>query len=356
MVDRDQFVSLLDASSFKQFLLRTIQTNFCSEIEFRIVSLNDDELSSADIRQGKKQVKFKLGLVTDRLSLPSLDGPLIQFHKLIGQTRFKEPDPSNSADASIEQLMDLNFFSKEICRWQNPSSSNFYQQSNYSSTRSALELCLEQYTSVETNFDLDLKVQTCRHLTNLIRVCCFTQNGHLLLRSESMGLGREDLVRLASFISRLELINAHLRFANIDEDQSVHQALRFCSLKSGLKQKNLLLLVRLSLLSPAMIDQIGVFTRESFYPGLFTNEELIRIAVSLSPGLPTTRRVNKTNSVLKTFFSRVKKRLHLVILDDESRPLHETLSDSCFIDIYKTWSQQDIEDIVRRWIDKHSVS
>ena len=37
---------------------------------------------------------------------------------------------------------------------------------------------------------------------------------------------------------------------------------------------------------------------------------------ALSPGLPSTRRVTETNSVLKTFYRRIKKRLHLVILEN----------------------------------------
>jgi hypothetical protein len=102
----------------------------------------------------------------------------------------------------------------------------------------------------------------------------------------------------------------------MDENESVKQCLRSSCLLAGLKQKNVVVLVRESFLSDEMIKQLYLFTQEGTYPGLYSNEELLRIAAALSPGLPSTRQVTKTNSVLKTFYARIKKRLHLVKLEN----------------------------------------
>jgi hypothetical protein len=124
-----------------------------------------------------------------------------------------------------------------------------------------------------------------------------------------------------------------------------------------------------------MIEQLYVFTREGTFNGLYSNDELIRIAAALSPGLPITRRVIKTNSVLKTFYARIKKRLHLVILENNQRndrnlfflnksallfffvePRHKGLLSSCYVDEYGNWTHEELMSIAKYWMTNKIVS
>ncbi len=79
------FLLRLDRVLFQEFLYKTIIANFCTELEFHVVPTNDGELNSDTPMPpgtvGKKQVKFKLGLVSDRASMASLDGPILHFEK-----------------------------------------------------------------------------------------------------------------------------------------------------------------------------------------------------------------------------------------------------------------------------------
>jgi hypothetical protein len=168
--------------------------------------------------------------------------------------------------------------------------------------------------------DLSFIPRTCRHITNLVRVLSLSENGHALLRTNHIGLGRQDLVELSAYITGQEFFDAHSYIPMIDENESVKQCLRSTCLLAGLKQKSVVVvLVREDFLSDQMIKQLYIFTCEGIYPGLYSNQELIRIAAALSPDLPTSRRVTKTSSVLKTFYARIRKRLHLVILENNQR-------------------------------------
>ena len=271
---------------------------------------------------GKKQVKFKLGLVSDRLRMSSLEGPILSFAKLIGLPKVKDPSKISNPNELIDQLIELTYFSKEILPIHGTMTSNeeivsnHYQQSNEKLIVEAFQSCQKKYQQINSSFHYVYLPQTCRHLTNLIRMFSFPSNGHLLLRTNCKGFGREELVQFLCYLCRLQYFNGHSSNATMDEDQSIRQSLRSSSLLAGLKQKNCVLLIRECLLSNLMIEQLTIFTREGTFPGLFSNQELIRIAAALSPGLPTNRRVNKSNAVLKTFYARIKKRLHLVILEN----------------------------------------
>ena len=329
-------VVCLDRLLFREFLFKTIVTNFCTELEFHVVSNNDGEYptENADLppatSTGRKQVKFKLGLVSDRAALASLEGPIVSFGKLIGLPKIKHPSKLSNVDEIIEKLTEWTYFSKQILPMHGDYLgdrslfTNQYQESNDEQISVALRSCqcrMGQFAPM----DLEFLPRTCRHVTNLIRIFSYSQNGHGLLRTNGIGLGREDLVQFAAFISRQLFFDAHSAVPMLDENQSVRQCLRSTCLLTGLKQKNAVVLVREHLLSDQMIEQLNVFTREGTYAGLFSNEELIRIAVAMSPGLPITRRVTKTNSVLKTFYARIRKRLHLIILENHPRKFNEDL-------------------------------
>lgn len=272
----------------------------------------------------KKQVKFKLGLVSDRAALASLEGPIVPFGKLIGLPKIKDPSRITNSDEIIEKLCQLTYFSKQILIMhgdyigERDSFTNQYQESDYKQISTALHSCQSKMSKL-LNMDLLFIPRTCRHITNLVRVFCLPNNGHALLRTNHIGLGRQDLVQLSAYITRQQFFDAHSNAPLIDENESVRQCLRSTCLLAGLKQKNAVVLVREHLLSDQMINQLYIFTCEGTYPGLYSNEELIRIAAALSPSLPTTRRVIKTNAVLKTFYARVRKRLHLVILENSQR-------------------------------------
>ena len=270
---------------------------------------------------GKKQVKFKLGLVSDRASIGAFEGPIVHFGKLIGLPKLRDPSKLTNQDAIIDKLTSMNYFSKEILRihgeiiGERSFYTNQYQQSNHQLIQSALESCQKKFEKT-IDFQLEFVPRTCRHILNLIRIFSLPQNGHALLRTRRHGQGRQNFVQLASMICRQQFFNAHQYIPLKNEDESVRQCLRSTCLLAGLKQKNVVVLLRENLLSDRFIEQLHIFTREATFPGLYSNDELIRIAAALSPGLPSNRRVMKTNSVLKTFYARIRKRLHLVILDN----------------------------------------
>jgi hypothetical protein len=279
------------------------------------------------ITVGKKQVKFKLGLVSDRAAMASLEGPIVPFGKLIGLPKIKDPSKVTNSDEIIEKLSKSTYFSKQILPMHGDyigdrsSFTNQYQESNDIQISTALHSCQSRMGKL-SYMDLSFIPRTCRHITNLVRIFCLSQNGHALLRTNHIGLGRQDLVQLSAYIARQQFIDAHSYVPMIDENESVKQCLRSTCLLAGLKQKNIVLLVREYFLSDQMIKQLYIFTREGTFSGLYSNEELIRIAAALSPGLPATRRVTKTNSVLKTFYARIRKRLHLVILENNQRKIY----------------------------------
>lgn len=253
--------------------------------------------------------------------MASLEGPIVPFGKLIGFPKIKDPSKVTNSDEIIEKLSQSTYFSKQILPMhgdyigERDSYTNQYQESNDIQMSTALQSCQSRMGKL-AHMDLSFIPHTCRHITNLIRVFCLPYTGHALLRTNHIGLGRQDLVQLSAYIARQQFFDAHSYVPMIDENESVKQSLRSCCLLTGLKQKNAVLLIRDNLLSDQMIKQLYIFTREGTYPGLYSNEELIRIAAALSPSLPTTRRVTKTNSVLKTFYARIRKRLHLVILEN----------------------------------------
>jgi hypothetical protein len=337
----------LDRVLFQDFLYKTIIANFCTELEFHVVSTNDEE-NSDDAQAssivssigGKKQVKFKLGLVSDRAAMAALDGPIVLFGKLIGLPKIKDPSKITNPDEIIEKLSQWTYFSKQILPMHGDyigdreSFTNRYQESNINQMSTALRSCQLRMSKL-AHMDLSFIPRTCRHITNLVRILSFSQNGHALLRTNHIGLGRQDFVQLSAYITRQQFFDAHSYAPMMDENESVKQCLRSTCLLAGLRQKNAVVLVREYLLSNQMIEKLYLFTREGTFPNLFSNEELIRIAAALSPGLPTTRRVTKTNSVLKTFYARIRKRLHLVILENNQRK-NSSFSSECIRFVFRT--------------------
>ncbi|CAF4961095.1 unnamed protein product, partial [Rotaria sp. Silwood1] len=364
----DRLTNTKDRVLFQDFLYKTIVTNFCTELEFHIVSTNEGETNissqidhstvpsvAAPTTGGKKQVKFKLGLVSDRAALASLDGPIVSFGKLIGLPKIKDPSKVTNSDVIIEKLSQLTYFSKQILPMHGDyigdreSFTNQYQESDDTQISQALRSCQSRMGKL-AHMDLSFISSTCRHITNLVRIFCLPQNGHALLRTNHIGLGRQDLVQLSAYIARQQFFDAHSSIPLMDENESVKQCLRSNCLLAGLKQKNVVVLIRENYLSDQMIKQLYIFTCEGTYPGLYSNEELIRIAAALSPSLPTTRRVMKTNAVLKTFYARIRKRLHLVILENSQQPRHVGLLSSCYVDEYKNWTVDEIMSIAQYWM------
>jgi len=253
--------------------------------------------------------------------MASLEGPIVSIGKLIGLPKIKDPSKITNSDDIIEKLSQLTYFSKQVLPMHGDYLgdrhlyTNQYQESNDHQINPALRSCQSRMGKL-AHMDLSFIPRTCRHIINLVRIFCLSHNAHALLRTKHIGLGRQDLVQLAAYIVRQQFFDAHSHVPSMDENESVKQCLRSGCLLAGLKQKNLVILVRENFISNQMIKQLYIFTREGTYPGLYSNEELIRIAAALSPGLPATRRVTKTNSVLKTFYARIRKRLHLVILEN----------------------------------------
>ncbi|CAF3428145.1 unnamed protein product [Rotaria socialis] len=362
----DRLKNQKDRFLFQDFLYKTIIANFCTELEFHVVSINEGETNnssqnnnpaivSSTITMGKKQVKFKLGLVSDRAALASLEGPIVPFGKLIGLPKIKDPSKVTNSEEIIEKLSQSTYFSKQILIMHGDyigdrnSFTNQYQESDNIQISTALRSC-QSRMSKSARMDLSFIPRTCRHVTNLVRVFCLPNNGHALLRTNHIGLGRQDLVQLSAYITRQQFFDAHSSAPSIDENESVKQCLRSSCLLAGLKQKNVVVLVRENLLSDEMIKQLYIFTCEGTYPNLYSNEELIRIAAALSPNLPTTRRVTKTNAVLKTFYARIRKRFHLVILENSQQPRHEGLLSSCYVDEYGNWTIDEIISISKYWM------
>jgi hypothetical protein len=310
--------------------------NFCTELEFHIVSNNNFEtnyysqnnpISSVEVAPStttKKQVKFKLGPTSDRTSMSPLEGPIISIEKLTGIPKSKDPSRILNSDEIIKKLSESTYFSKHVlpihCDYTGDKDSytSQYQESNDIQMSTALGSCLLKMGKL-THMDLSFIPRTCRHITNLVRVLSLPQNGHALLRTNHIGLGRQDLVQLSAYITGQQFFDAHSYIPMIDENESIKQCLRSSCLLAGLKQKSVVVLVRENFLSDQMINQLYIFTCEGIYPGLYSNEELIRIAAALSPGLSSSRRVTKTSSVLRTFYARIRKRLHLVILENNQR-------------------------------------
>lgn len=311
--------------------------------------------------------------------MASLEGPILPFGKLIGLPKIRDPSKITNSDEIIQKLTQFTYFSKQILPMhgdfinERDSYTNQYQESNHTQISTALRSCQSRMGKL-SHIDLSFIPRTCRHITNLVRIFCLSQNGHALLRTKHIGLGRQELVQLSAYITRQQFIDAHSYIPMMDENESVKQCLRSSCLLAGLKQKNLVVLIREYFLSDQMIKQLYLFTREGTYPGLYTNEELIRIAAALSPGLPTTRRVTKTNSVLKTFYARIKKRLHLVILDNSQRNnlyhfffkyfklififieiRHTGLLSSCYVDEYGNWTKDEIMAIAKYWMTNKMV-
>ncbi|CAF1088574.1 unnamed protein product [Rotaria sordida] len=364
----DRLTNTKDRILFQDFLYKTIVANFCTELEFNIVSTNERETNidaqndhptlpsaASPVTPGKKQVKFKLGLVSDRAALASLEGPIVPFGKLVGLPKIKDPSKVTNSDVIIEKLSQLTYFSKQILPMHGDyigdrdSYTNQYQECDDIQISTALRSCQSRMNKL-VHMDLSFIPRTCRHITNLVRVFCLSQNGHALLRTNHIGLGRQDLVQLSAYISRQQFFDAHSSIPLIDENESVKQSLRSTCLLAGLKQKNAVLLIREKFLSDQMMKQLYIFTCEGTYPDLYSNEELIRIAAALSPSLPTTRRVLKTNAVLKTFYARIKKRLHLVILENSQQPRHVGLLSSCYVDQYQNWTIDEIMSIAQYWM------
>ncbi len=322
----------LDRVLFQDFLYKTIVANFCTELEFHIVPNNNfptnnnstvlsEVVPSTTV---KKQVKFKLSPSSDRAMMAPLEGPLVSVGKLFGIPKLKDPSRISNSNEIIQKLSQSTYFSKYIlpmhCDYISDKESYTaqYQESNDIQMSTALRSCQSQMGTL-AHIDLSFLPRTCRHITNLVRVLSLPQDGHALLRTNHIGLGRQDLVELSAYITGQEFFDAHSYIPMIDENESVKQCLRSTCLLAGLKQKSVVVLIRENFLSDQMIKQLYMLTCEGIYPGLYSNEELIRIAAALSPGLPTSRRVTKTNSVLRTFYARIRKRLHLVILENNQR-------------------------------------
>ncbi|UJR28892.1 hypothetical protein I4U23_010112 [Adineta vaga] len=173
-----------------------------------------------------------------------------------------------------------------------------YQESNDTQMSTALRSCQSQMGKL-THMDLTILPCTMRHITNLVRVFSLLQHGHALLRANQNGLGRPNLVRFAAFIAQQSFYDAHSYTPMMNENESVKQCFRTNYLLAGLKQKNIVIVIRENLLSKQMIEELYLFICEGHYPGLYLNEELIRLTAALSPGLPNNRRTTKTNSAVE---------------------------------------------------------
>ncbi|CAF1139632.1 unnamed protein product [Adineta steineri] len=362
----DRLTNTNDRILFQEFLYKTIIANFCTELEFHVTPNNsfdsnqnfpDNSSTTNPSTVVKKQVKFKLNSSIERAAIPPLEGPIISFGKIIGIPKLKDPSKIPDTEVIIEKLTMSTYFSKQIPSMhtsftgEKDLNTNLYQELNDIQMNTALQSC-QSHMGKLTHMDLAFLPRTCRHIANLVRVFSLPQNGHALLRTNHIGLGRQDLVQLSAYIAGQQFFDAHSYIPNIDENQSVKQCLRSCCLLAGLKQKNIVVLVRENFLSDEMIKQLYVFTCEGIYPGLYSNEELIRIAAALSPGLPTNRRVTKTSSVLRTFYGRIRKRLHLIILENDRHLQHKGLLSSCYVDEYSNWTKEEITSIAKYWMAK----
>ena len=268
----------------------------------------------------KRKVKFELSRDSERRPMFPVDEPIVSPEKLFGSLTMTDCQRSNDIVELMDQLCHGTYFSKEIYAAHTSASGgpsrNAYEQSNDTEMSSMLESCQSRLDTCDVPLDFCFVRRTCRHVTNLVRLFCLPERAHALLRSKSIGSARCDLVRFAAHISRQEFVDAHLHLSILDDNQAVRQCLRSACLRAALKHKSLVVLVRNARLSTHTLEQLYVFTREGTFPGLFSNEELRHIAAALSPGLPTDRHVSKSNSVLTSFFATIRKRIHLVILEN----------------------------------------
>ncbi|UJR29306.1 hypothetical protein I4U23_010520 [Adineta vaga] len=351
----DRLTETKDRILFQEFLYKTIITNFCTELEFDTFPTDTSQTNTSIV--GRKQVKFKAGLVEERTAVASLEGPLVTFGKIIGIPKLKDPSQMPEAEGIFEKLIQSTYFSKYILSIHNEFTNTKdpykgqYQESNDTQMSTALRSCQSQMGKI-THMDLTFLPRTMRSITNLVRVFSLSQNGHALLRGNQNGLGRQDLVQFAAFIAEQQFYDAHSYIPMMNENESVKQCLRANCLLAGLKQKNIVILIRENLLSKQMMEELYLFTCEGYYPGLYSNEELIRIAAALSPGSPNNRRTTKTNSVLKTFYARIQRRLHLVILENDQHLQHSGLLSSCYVEEYQNWTKEEIISIAKYWMAK----
>ena len=100
---------------------------------------------------GKKQVKFTLGLLCDRVAMSSLDGLILFIDKLIDLPKLKDPTMNPHSIEVIDQLTEWNYFYKEILllhgKWtiNDQLISNDYQQSNEILLLDVLKLCEKKF-------------------------------------------------------------------------------------------------------------------------------------------------------------------------------------------------------------------
>ena len=370
----------LDRLVVQEFIGKCLVDHFFTPSSFDR-SWNDDDRQITTVispTMAKRKVKFELSRDSERRAVFSADEPLVSPEKLFGHSTMIDSRQLNDIGEMMDQLCHGTYFSKEM--HVDPMSShgeharNHYEQLNDTEMSSLLNSCQSR---LDTSVSLDLCFvrRTCRHVTNLVRLFSLPERAHALLRSKSIGSARSDLVRFAAHISRQEFVDANLHMSIMNDDQSVRQCLRSTCLRAVLKHKNIVVLVRNTRLSDQTLEQLFVFTREGTFPGLFSNEELLHVAATLSPGLPTDRHVSKTNSVLNSFFATIRKRIHLVILENSRGHLssslfasftvalvlivdmrHVGLFSSCYVDQYDRWTRQELISIVKHWMTTTSVT
>ncbi|CAF0731757.1 unnamed protein product, partial [Brachionus calyciflorus] len=359
----DRVNDLNDEKWFKYVLARILEKNFCYPTDTELEEIGDGIYNKTEYMDDdynymynqdkslKKVVTFKVGLTLDRNFQP-FKGALISKEQL----GINDP----------EQFLNI-LFSKLIIRQPNLGSQkslstierSTYLESNMSDLMNAATSSLDLY---EKNKNLRMNFffheEAIKHLARLTRVYCMTR-GHAILISQQYGLGRTNSVRLSAFLSKMKYFEARVTQDNEKSEKYLRAVLRQCCLIAGIKGSNCIIYIKMEYYPHKILENLISFIKTGIYPELFTEQEIWNIANEISPGISSTKRVERTLLVYNNFLNLIQERVHLIIslpsglsehdLTDLFKR-HSSLYTDFYVDIYKPLNFEILNSIARYYL------
>ena len=142
---------------------------------------------------------------------------------------------------------------------------------------------------------------------------------HALLISQHYGLGRTNLVRLASFLAKMKYFESRITNDVAKSEKYLKEVLKQCCLISGIKGSHTIIYIKCEFHSHQVLDNLCVFIKTGIYPGLFNEKEINHIAKEITPAIKTDKRVERTLHVYNSFVSMIRDKVHVVISLDSSK-------------------------------------
>ncbi|XP_028818658.1 dynein heavy chain domain-containing protein 1-like [Denticeps clupeoides] len=199
------------------------------------------------------------------------------------------------------------------------------------------------------------------HAVHSTRVCqlfhilraLLMPGGHGVLFSTVKGTGRKTLVRLTARLTGYQLIEVHS-----GNENRFREMLKEAGIQSGVLRLRVIFMVHQNV-GQDVRDFIQAVMAEGTFPGLYSNDELMNVALKIKELVKTSHWHTGDNQALENYFRNIRRNMHVFLLlpllrnsadgtvqDTSVISAHrKALSLSCCVEVYWPWNTKSLMEI-----------